>query len=42
MQLVYKQYEIAKDVAMMEMKQSLKSGRRFSLSLDVYSSPKHK
>ena len=33
--LVYKQYEIAKDV-MMEMQQSLKSGKRFSLSLDEY------
>ena len=27
---------------MMEMQQCLKSGRRFSLSLDEYSSPKHK
>ena len=41
MQLVYKQYEISKD-AMMEMQQSLKSGKRFSLSLDEYSSHKHK
>ena len=41
MQLVYKQYEIAKDV-MMEMQQSLKNGNTFSLSLDEYSSPKHK
>ena len=38
MQLVYKQYEIAKYVVMMEMQQSLKSGKRFSLSLDEYSS----
>ena len=42
MQLVYKQYEISKDAAMMEMQQSLKSGKRFSLSLDEYSSTKHK
>ena len=35
MQLVYKQYEIVKDV-MMEMQQSLKSGKRISLSLDEY------
>ena len=41
MQLVYKQHEIAKDV-MKEMQQSLKSGKRFSLSLDEYSSLKHK
>ena len=41
MQLEYRQYEIAKDVATMEMQQSLKSGRRFSLSLDEYSSPRH-
>ena len=27
---------------MMEMQQSLKSGKRFSLSLDEYSSRKHK
>ena len=27
---------------MMEMLQSLKSGKRFSLSLDEYSSPRHK
>ena len=39
MQLVYKQYEIAKDVVMMEMQQSLK---RFCLPLDEYSSLKHK
>ena len=42
MQLVYKQYEIAKDVVMMEMQQSLNSGKRFSLLLDEYSSLKHK
>ena len=42
MQLVYKQYEIAKDVAMMEMQQSLMSEKWFSQSLDEYSSPKHK
>ena len=42
MQLVYKQYEIAKYVVVMKMQQSLKSGRRFSLSLDEYSSLKHK
>ena len=42
MQLVYKQYEIAKDVVMMEMQQSLNSGKRFSLSLDENSSLKHK
>ena len=42
MQLVYKPYEIAKDVVMMERQQSLKSGMMFSLSLDEYSSPKHK
>ena len=42
MKLVYKQYEIVKDVAMMEMQQSLKSGKRFSLSLDEYLFPKHK
>ena len=42
MQLVYKQYEIAKDVVMMEMQQSLKSGKRLSLSLDEYSSLKQK
>ena len=41
MQLVYKQYEIAKD-AMMEMQQSLKNGKRISLSLNEYSSHKHK
>ena len=41
MQLVYKQYEIAKDVVLMEMQLSLNSGKRFSLSLDKYSSPKH-
>ena len=40
MQLV-KQYEVTKD-AMMEMQQSLRSGKRFSLSLDEYSSIKHK
>ena len=40
MQLVHKQYEIAKD-AMMEMQQSLKSGKRLSQSLDEYSSLKH-
>ena len=38
MQLVCKQYEIAKDVVMMEMPQSLKSGKRFCLSFDEYSS----
>ena len=42
MQLVYKLYEIAIDVAMMEMQQSLKSGKRFSLQIDEYSSPRHK
>ena len=42
MQLVYKQYEIARDVAVMEMQQSLKSGKMFSLSLDEYSSHRHK
>ena len=42
MQLVYKQYEISKDVVMMAMQQSLKSGNRLSLSIDEYSSPKHK
>ena len=42
MQLVCRQYEIAKDVVMMEMQQSLKSGNWFSLSLDEYSSLKHK
>ena len=41
MQLVHKQHKIANDV-MMEMQQSLKSGNRFSLSLDEYSSLKHK
>ena len=42
MHSVYKQYEIAKDVAMMEMQQSLKSGKKFSLSLDEYSSLRDK
>ena len=42
MQLVYKQYEFEKDIAMMEMQQSLKSGKRFSLSLDENSSNMHK
>ena len=42
MQLVYKQYEITKDVVMMEMQRSLKSGKRFSLSLDEYSSLQNK
>ena len=42
MQLVYKQYEIAKDVVMVEMQQSLMSGKWFSLSLDEYLSLKHK
>ena len=42
MQLVYRQYEIAEDIALMEMQQSLKSGKRFSLSLDDYSSLRHK
>ena len=42
MQLVYKQYEIAKDVVMMEIQQSLRSGKRFSLTLDEFSSSKHK
>ena len=42
MQFVYKQYDIAKDVTMTEMQQSLKSGKRFSLSLDEYSSLRHK
>ena len=41
MQLVYKQYEIAKYV-MVEMPQSLMSGKRFSLSLDEYTSLRHK
>ena len=40
-QLEYRQYEIAKGI-MMEMQQSLKSGKRFSLTLDEYSSLKHK
>ena len=31
MQLVYKQYEVTKDDAMMEMQQPLRSGKRFSL-----------
>ena len=39
MQIVYKQYKI---VVMMEIRQSLKSGKRFSLSLDEYSLLKHK
>ena len=42
MQLAYRQYEIAKDVAMMEMLQSLNSGNMFCLSLDEYSSLRHK
>ena len=41
-QLVYKQYEIAKDVVMMEMQQTLNSGKRFSLLVDENSSLKHK
>ena len=40
MQLVYKQHEIADNVIMMETQQSLKSGKRFSLSIDEYSSLK--
>ena len=39
MQIVYKQYKF---VVMMEIRQSLKSGKRFSLSLDEYSLLKHK
>ena len=42
MQLVHKQGEIAKDVVLMKMQQSLKSGKRISLSFDEYSSLKHK
>ena len=42
MQLVYKQYEIAYNVAMIEMQQFVKSGKRFRLSLDEYSSYRHK
>ena len=42
MQLACKQYEIAKDVVIMEMQQSLNRGKRFSLSLDEYLSLKHK
>ena len=42
MQLVYKQYEIEINVVMVEMLQSLKSGKRFSLLLDEYSSLKRK
>ena len=41
MHLVCKQYEIAKYIVMMEMQQSSKSGKRFSLSLDQYSSLNH-
>ena len=42
MQLLYKQFEIANNVIMIETQQSLKNGKRFSLSLDEYSSLKHK
>ena len=42
MQLVYKQSEIKRDVDMIEMQQSLKSGKKLSLLIDEYSSPKHK
>ena len=42
MKLVYKQYEVAKDVVTMEMQQSLTSNKRFSLSLDEYSSLRQK
>ena len=43
MQLVYEQYEIATTkIVMMEMQQSSKSGMRFSMSLDEYSSHEHK
>ena len=42
MKLVYKQYDEVKDLVMTEMKQSLDSGKRFSLTLDEYSSLKNK
>ena len=42
MQLVYKEYEIARYVDMMKMQQSLKCGKRLRKSIDEFSSTKHK
>lgn len=42
MQMVYKQYETIKDEVIREIEQSINHGKRFSLTLDEYSSLKNK